>query len=228
LPSATSPSGAAPRAFTHHVTFGYTGKKQTFTVPSGVTRIRAIAVGANGGGTVTAHGGRVIAVIPIIPSETLAIYVAGAGTSSGGGSGTGGGGRGGKGGERTGGSGKAGWGGTTANGGKAALGGGGASGGTKDKGGTGGDEGNSNKHPGGSGELGSGGAGGTGCNPSFGGGGGGGGIFSDAAEPAAAAAEVVARPRLRATRPTSICGRGGSRVREARSCWSGERCAIDD
>ncbi|HET6276706.1 MAG TPA: hypothetical protein VFE16_12320 [Candidatus Cybelea sp.] len=95
LPVATSLSGAAPFAFTHNMTFDYTGKKQTFKVPRGVTRIRVSAVGAGGGGSIIARGGRVSAVIPVTPSETLAIYVGGAGTSSGegfdgGGGGTGG------------------------------------------------------------------------------------------------------------------------------------------
>ncbi|MGB6646640.1 MAG: glycine-rich protein, partial [Candidatus Cybelea sp.] len=85
LPAATSPSGAKPFAFTHHVTFRYTGKKQTFKVPSGVTRIQVIAVGASGVGEVIARGGRVSAVIPVTQSETLAIYVGGTGTSPGGG-----------------------------------------------------------------------------------------------------------------------------------------------
>jgi hypothetical protein len=83
--AANSPSGVAPFVFTHDMMFRFTGKKQTFKVPSGVTRIRVIAVGASGGGSVIAHGGRVSAVIPVIPSETLAIYVGGAGTSSTGG-----------------------------------------------------------------------------------------------------------------------------------------------
>jgi hypothetical protein len=85
LPVATSPSSAARFASTHHVTFGYTGKKQTFNVPNGVTRIRVIAVGASGAGSVVAHGGRVSAVIPVTPSERLTVYVGGAGTSSTGG-----------------------------------------------------------------------------------------------------------------------------------------------
>ena len=85
LPAATSPSGATPFAFTHHMTFRYTGKKQTFKVPSGVTRIQVIAVGASGVGEVIARGGRVSAVIPVAQSETLVIYVGGTGTSSGGG-----------------------------------------------------------------------------------------------------------------------------------------------
>jgi hypothetical protein len=85
LPGATAPSGPAQFAHTHHMMFGYTGKKQTFKVPSGVTHIRVIAVGGDGGGSVVGRGGRVSAVIPVTPSETLAIYVGGAGTSSGGG-----------------------------------------------------------------------------------------------------------------------------------------------
>ena len=85
LPGATSPSGVAPFAFTHHKTFRYTGKKQTFKVPNGVTRIRVIAVGASGAGKIIADGGRVSAVIPVSPSETLAIYVGGAGASTAGG-----------------------------------------------------------------------------------------------------------------------------------------------
>ena len=80
-PTATSPSGAVPFVFTHHKTFRYTGKKQTFNVPSGVTQIRVIALGASGGGIRMAFGGRVNAVIPVTPSEMLAIYVGGAGTS---------------------------------------------------------------------------------------------------------------------------------------------------
>ncbi|HEX3456736.1 MAG TPA: hypothetical protein VHR97_02170 [Candidatus Baltobacteraceae bacterium] len=85
LPAPTSPSGAAPFAFTHHMTFRYTGTKQKFEVPQSVTRVRVTAVGGNAEGSVIAHGGRVSAVIPVTPSETLAIYVAGAGTSSEGG-----------------------------------------------------------------------------------------------------------------------------------------------
>jgi hypothetical protein len=85
LPSATSPRGTAPFAITHHMTFRYTGQKQTFEVPRGVTRIHVIALGGNGGGSVIARGARVSAVIPVTPSETLSIYVGGAGTSPGGG-----------------------------------------------------------------------------------------------------------------------------------------------
>ena len=85
LPIATTASNAAPSAVTHHAIFRYTGKKQTFKVPGGVTRIHVIALGGGGAGSVMAHGGRVSAVIPVTPSETLVIYVGGAGTSSTGG-----------------------------------------------------------------------------------------------------------------------------------------------
>jgi hypothetical protein len=85
LPGVTLPSGTAPFAFTQHMTFRYAGKKQTFTVPNGVTRIQVLAVGGDGAGRLVAHSGRVRAVIPVTPSETLAIYVGGAGKSSAGG-----------------------------------------------------------------------------------------------------------------------------------------------
>ncbi len=84
LPAATSPSSAHSN-FTHHRTFRYTGKEQTFKVPSGVTRIQVVAVGASGGGKFSAHGGRVSAVIPVAQSEMLVIYVGATGASSGGG-----------------------------------------------------------------------------------------------------------------------------------------------
>jgi Glycine rich protein len=86
VPAATSPGGVAPLAFTHHVRLWYTGKKQTFKVPSGVTRIRVNALGAHGAGSaIGGLGGRVSAVIPVTPSESLAIYVGGEGTPMAGG-----------------------------------------------------------------------------------------------------------------------------------------------
>ena len=69
LPGATSPSGRAQFGPVHHMVFVYTGKKQTFKVPTGVTRIRVIAVGGDGGGSAVGHGGRVTAVIPVTPSR---------------------------------------------------------------------------------------------------------------------------------------------------------------
>jgi len=83
LTTMVSPSGAAPFAFRHHMTFRYTGKEQTFKVPSGVMRIQVNAVGGSGRGSVIADGGRVSAVIPVMPSETLAIYVGGSGSDGG-------------------------------------------------------------------------------------------------------------------------------------------------
>jgi hypothetical protein len=41
---------AASAALSHHQTFEYTGAKQTFTVPDGVTLIKIVALGASGGG----------------------------------------------------------------------------------------------------------------------------------------------------------------------------------
>jgi Glycine rich protein len=75
-------------------TFDYTGAEQKFIVPPGVTEVEVVALGAAGAGSnhvqhceppCFGRGGRVSAMIPVTPSEALAIYVGGAGTSSGGG-----------------------------------------------------------------------------------------------------------------------------------------------
>ncbi|MEI6761113.1 MAG: glycine-rich protein [Betaproteobacteria bacterium] len=65
------------------VTFNYTGALQTFVVPGGVTSISVDASGAQGFGSSTpgALGGRVQAVLPVTPGQTLNIYVGGAGTA---------------------------------------------------------------------------------------------------------------------------------------------------
>ncbi|MGC9993629.1 MAG: hypothetical protein ABSD52_14725, partial [Candidatus Cybelea sp.] len=55
-----STAGAVARAETKSQKFHYTGKKQTFTVPPGVTRIRVKAMGA---GTASARGGLAAATI---------------------------------------------------------------------------------------------------------------------------------------------------------------------
>ena len=80
---AQSLSGAqgaiVPNAAQKTKTFNYTGHKQTFTVPSGVTTIKIIALGASGGastggygtGGVGGDGGRVKATIPVTPDEKL-------------------------------------------------------------------------------------------------------------------------------------------------------------
>jgi hypothetical protein len=85
LPVASPPIVVSPLGSAKQMTFHYTGKKQTFKVPRGVTHIRVVAVGAGGGGVEVARGGRVSAVIPVTPSERLAIYVGGAGASLAGG-----------------------------------------------------------------------------------------------------------------------------------------------
>ena len=74
-------------------TFTYTGAKQSFKVPAGVTRITIVASGANGASgygfrysKYTAPGGpggRVKATIAVTPGERLAIFVGGSGGDGG-------------------------------------------------------------------------------------------------------------------------------------------------
>ncbi len=71
----------------HGRTFQYTGKEQSFKVPSGVTKLRAEASGASGpsqGGSscyfTGGNGGIVKATISVTSGETLAIFVGGEGT----------------------------------------------------------------------------------------------------------------------------------------------------
>ncbi|MGC2405863.1 MAG: glycine-rich protein, partial [Candidatus Cybelea sp.] len=76
------------RPRTHHRTFHYTGTEQTFKVPRGVTQVTVTASGASGPyGTVNGSctlagglGGLVQATIPVMPAETLAVFVGGEGT----------------------------------------------------------------------------------------------------------------------------------------------------
>lgn len=66
------------------VSFSTTGGPYTFTVPAGVTAIRARAVGGGGGnylGAVVTRGADVSATLPVSPGDTLYIYVAGNGGS---------------------------------------------------------------------------------------------------------------------------------------------------
>lgn len=75
----------------YHKTFSYTGSKQLFKVPSGVTHLTVVARGAEGGGASGSNsyqaffeggiGGRVYAEIPVKPGETLYVYVGGYGGS---------------------------------------------------------------------------------------------------------------------------------------------------
>ena len=80
--------GAMPQTplTTHGKTFSYTGAKQTFVVPRGVTHITVVARGAGGESCPrTGRGARVYAVIPVASKERLDIYVGGSGGSPGGG-----------------------------------------------------------------------------------------------------------------------------------------------
>jgi hypothetical protein len=71
------PMNATPDSFPYHKTFRYTGADQGFKVPAGVRRIAVVALGAHGAGSPEAYGGRVHAIIPVTPGETLAVYVGG-------------------------------------------------------------------------------------------------------------------------------------------------------
>jgi hypothetical protein len=80
------PALSAPdHKLTHSKTFAYTGTRQSFRVPAGLTKLTIIAVGAAGGGTTGGFGGRVWAVIPVTPGERLGVYVGETGSRSSGG-----------------------------------------------------------------------------------------------------------------------------------------------
>jgi hypothetical protein len=71
------PNNAAPNSFPYHKTFYYTGGAQNFKVPAGVKRVSVVALGARGAGSAEGLGGRVHAIIPVNPGETLLVYVGG-------------------------------------------------------------------------------------------------------------------------------------------------------
>ncbi|MGA8327213.1 MAG: hypothetical protein WB757_14125 [Candidatus Cybelea sp.] len=87
----TQPPIGAPSAFDsprkHHgkkrsQTFAFTGSEQTFTVPTGVTRVIITASGASGQGGYGssgygALGGLIVATIRVTPRESLAVFVGG-------------------------------------------------------------------------------------------------------------------------------------------------------
>jgi hypothetical protein len=97
LSSSTSlsvaPQIAAPQSapLHHHgISFNYTGGQQSFTVPTGVTRITVQALGAAGGDEESSSsGGYVSATIATTPGESLYVYVGGYGGYNGGGAGGG-------------------------------------------------------------------------------------------------------------------------------------------
>jgi hypothetical protein len=81
-PSTIVPSVETRPLVIHEHVFKFTGGEQLFKVPAGVRRLRVVARGAGGlalnslyyyGG----RGGRVVAEIPVIPDEQLAVFVGG-------------------------------------------------------------------------------------------------------------------------------------------------------
>lgn len=74
-------------------TFSFTGRKQMFAVPTGVTRVKVTASGASGAGFYSGggSGGLITAVVRVTPGESLAVFVGGEGTYYGGGGYNGGG-----------------------------------------------------------------------------------------------------------------------------------------
>lgn len=71
-------------------TFHYTGKKQTFIVPAGVTQVTVVAHGGMGGGfnyypsnASPGFPGRVYATIPVQPGDKLYVFVGGSGKHGG-------------------------------------------------------------------------------------------------------------------------------------------------
>lgn len=85
--SAMGAGNAAEQAHQNRQRFHYTGKEQSFIVPSGVTALDVVADGAQGGGNTYGHyseppglGGEVSAVIPVKPGEKLYVFVGGEGS----------------------------------------------------------------------------------------------------------------------------------------------------
>ncbi len=76
-PPIGAPGSERAALTSHQKTFSYTGKKQTFTVPSGVTRIDVDARGAQGGGSYGGLGGHVVALIDVTPGQKFHVLVGG-------------------------------------------------------------------------------------------------------------------------------------------------------
>ena len=81
------------QVLSHRRTFRYTGKKQSFKVPAGVTQVTISAVGGAGAAGWDYYfssyaapgglGGRIKATIPVTPQGRLAIFVGGSGNDGG-------------------------------------------------------------------------------------------------------------------------------------------------
>lgn len=88
---ATNNATSGASAIKKHATFDYTGKKQTFVVPTGVKRLTVIARGGAGGGqfcSCPSDGypglpGRVYAVIRVRPGDRLYVFVGASGPHGG-------------------------------------------------------------------------------------------------------------------------------------------------
>jgi hypothetical protein len=78
-------------SLSHHHTFSYSGKEQSFKVPANVTSVQVDIRGAAGTGHRAGYmgdpgrGGRVMATIPVKPGQTLHVFVGGEGSGSTGG-----------------------------------------------------------------------------------------------------------------------------------------------
>lgn len=79
-------SSATGNALPYGKTFRYTGGEQSFKVPEGVKSITVVLLGAAGARTARGrgkgHGGRVSAIIPVRPAETLYVFVGGQGSQA--------------------------------------------------------------------------------------------------------------------------------------------------
>ncbi|MGA9018682.1 MAG: hypothetical protein WB438_07100, partial [Candidatus Cybelea sp.] len=87
VPISTDSTVGGESGLKNHQTFSYTGNEQTFIVPAGVRRLTVVAHGGKGDGNVsygyTGLPGRVYAVIPVHPGDTLYVFVGASGRDGG-------------------------------------------------------------------------------------------------------------------------------------------------